>query len=202
MATAQAADWLSPADLREELRLAPGGEQDVMLARHIDAAVRWLERAAGLILLERTLKLSRAPVPMQSPFSLDRVPALAEVSQVLYWTAAPYSAAPTEDLARQRPGEAVGVMEPDVGWLEPVGGDDYRLWPRTEGWPPDAKRFQIVLKQGLNPTDHQDLAQALVMAARAYYGGEISMDQARLIDRTVAPYATTAYQPFTLGTAA
>ena len=199
MTTAQASDWLDAGALREELRLAAGGEHDPMLARHISAAVRWVERATGLLLLERSLVLSLSPVPAHSPIPLDGVRALAEVSQVDYWTAPPFSPPPDHELARAKPGGEVGDVEPDVGALQELGGDDWRLWPRGAGWPEDAARFQVTLKQGLDPAEHEDLSQALVMVARAFYDGEASPDQGRLIDRTVAPYATTAYQPFTLG---
>lgn len=203
MSTAQPSDWLSVEALgEEELRLAKGGEQVPMLARHITAAVRWAERATGRVLLARTKTLTLAPVPASSPLVLGEVHSLDEpaaVQQVDYWTAEPFSALPDTELARAKPGGEVGDMEPDVGWLEEYGDDEWRLWPRAAGWPRDAKRYRVSLTQGLDPAKHEDLSQAVVMVARAFYDGEINEDQLRLLNLTVAPYAATAFQPFTLG---
>ena len=213
MPAAQASEWLDLGALRAELRLAPGEEQTVMLARQIEAAVHWVECATRLVLLGRTLELDLDGMWVHRPLLLGAEPAiamLAGVTEVRYWTTSQFYGEPPQALERAKAG---GGTEPDVGRLErfregawsrerkwePRKGSPFvwRLWPRPSGWPADVRKYRITLLQGLEPSEHQDVAQVLAMVVRSYYDGTMNEEQIQFINRTLAPDATTPYlQPF------
>ena len=167
--SAQAITWLPLEEIKRELRIHPGvNDEDGMLARQVGAAVSYVETETGLPLLNKTetRRVAHTGVNLRELF-LGYVPFLLRVTRVAYWT----------DPDAQSPDELIPNPE-DLRRIEGIGTNPQswnKLWyleGPSGGWPISANSlYEVTIEYGMTPTEHPDVTQALVLIVRDYYQG-------------------------------
>ena len=182
---AQAITWLPLEEIKRELRIPPGvTDEDGMLVRQVSAAVAFVESEVGLPLLDVIEDRRVYLRDTSSDLFLGFAPFLQDIISISY-----------------RGGDPVSTqMVPDVDELvhEYLPGTHPKSWNKSwailvpeNGWPEaEDNRYTVKIKYGMDPVNHPEVTQALVLLVRDYYQGgqqNLTIFSTQAYERILAP---------------
>lgn len=166
MAT-EATTWVSLERMKRELRLPLDvTDQDTMLVGHIDSAVRFVENEVGIPLLDRTEVRPVIGSGGNTPIYIGFVSFLKDVTKIAYWVHHDQYQLPDSTITQPFETRALYGSNPKA-WNKA-----YWVLPPSGGFQISATgRYEVTIESGMNPAEHSDIVQILIVIAREFYQG-------------------------------
>ena len=182
--------WLPLEEIKRELRIPPGvSDEDGMLVRQVSAAVRFVESEVGLPLIDKTEEVvfENSNAGIGDKLRIGYVLFLKEGMVDLFYEPAD-SNMPGSNLNSAAVEFAPGTNQRSWNKLWFVEIPEEMFAPGEKSLP--GSKWTITYRYGMDPANHADVTQALILLVRDFYQGgqqNLTIFSTQAYERILAP---------------
>ena len=166
-------DWVDLPTMRDQLRIAEGlvdTQLDVRVMDAVEGAAATIAEYVGQPLIDTVYTVDVVPTLHYADLGKIKYP--KSVESVTYWTA--------DDSDSPRPKSTNTIQVEQVELYKPpytIAGPNvgkakvYWLIQPDAGWPSEVTCLRVQVLTGMDPVEHQQIRQAIVLLARQLFDG-------------------------------